>query len=89
MRAENFSPTTVLLNNGMYGTIRMHHMRECLTNVHGTELRNPDFVARWRRRMATRECAFARTQKFQPALVAGLDPAVITTLATLSVIREA
>jgi acetolactate synthase-1/2/3 large subunit len=35
----------VVINNGMYGTIRMHQEREYPTRVIGTELRNPDFAA--------------------------------------------
>jgi acetolactate synthase-1/2/3 large subunit len=35
----------VVVDNGMYGTIRMHQEREYPTRVHGTELRNPDFAA--------------------------------------------
>ncbi|WP_028035380.1 thiamine pyrophosphate-binding protein [Chelativorans sp. J32] len=35
----------VVVNNGMYGTIRMHQEREFPHHVHGTTLRNPDFVA--------------------------------------------
>ena len=35
----------VVVDNGMYGTIRMHQEREYPTRVHGTELKNPDFAA--------------------------------------------
>ena len=35
----------LLLNNGMYGTIRMHQEREYPRRVSGTTLRNPDFCA--------------------------------------------
>jgi len=35
----------VLLNNGMYGTIRMHQEREYPTHVSGSALQNPDFSA--------------------------------------------
>src|SRR5690606_6008935 len=34
----------VIVNNGMYGTIRMHQEREFPRRIHGTTLRNPDFV---------------------------------------------
>jgi acetolactate synthase-1/2/3 large subunit len=37
-------PIVVLVNNGMYGTIRMHQEREYPARVYGTALRNPDFV---------------------------------------------
>ncbi len=35
----------IVVNNGMYGTIRMHQEREFPGNVHGTALVNPDFAA--------------------------------------------
>ena len=39
------APLIVLLvNNGMFGTIRMHQEREYPARVYGTALRNPDFV---------------------------------------------
>ncbi|HRK19539.1 MAG TPA: thiamine pyrophosphate-binding protein [Hyphomicrobiaceae bacterium] len=36
---------TVVVNNGMYGTIRMHQEREYPSRVVGTRLTNPDFAA--------------------------------------------
>ena len=38
-------PIVLVLNNAMYGTIRMHQERHYPTRVVGTELGNPDFVA--------------------------------------------
>jgi acetolactate synthase I/II/III large subunit len=35
----------ILVNNGMYGTIRMHQERDYPARVYGTDLRNPDFAA--------------------------------------------
>ena len=35
----------IVVNNGMYGTIRMHQERHYPGRVSGTELRNPDFAA--------------------------------------------
>ena len=35
----------VVVNNGMYGTIRMHQEREYPKRISGTELVNPDFAA--------------------------------------------
>lgn len=35
----------ILINNGMYGTIRMHQEREFPTHISGSSLHNPDFVA--------------------------------------------
>ncbi len=34
----------IIINNGMYGTIRMHQEREFPGRVYGTDLKNPDFV---------------------------------------------
>jgi acetolactate synthase I/II/III large subunit len=38
-------PVFIVVNNGMYGTIRMHQEREYPDRVIGTDLVNPDFVA--------------------------------------------
>ena len=35
---------TIVVNNGMYGTIRMHQEREYPGRISGTELQNPDFA---------------------------------------------
>ncbi len=89
----------VLLNNGSYGTIRMHQEREFPTHISGSELRNPDFAALARAYGYAGEC-IARTDEFEPALRAALarregtlievmlDAEVITTRGTLSGIRE-
>lgn len=37
-------PVILLLNNAMYGTIRMHQERHYPTRISGTEIVNPDFV---------------------------------------------
>jgi acetolactate synthase-1/2/3 large subunit len=90
----------VLLNNGMFGTIRMHQEREYPQHVAGTSLRNPDFVALAQAYgyAATR---VRQTAEFEPALLAALarpegtlievmlDPEVITTRGTLSAITRA
>ena len=39
----------VVVDNGMYGTIRMHQEREYPKNVAGSTLVNPDFVAHVRK----------------------------------------
>jgi acetolactate synthase-1/2/3 large subunit len=36
---------TLIVDNGTYGTIRMHQEREYPNRVVGTQLRNPDFAA--------------------------------------------
>lgn len=38
-------PIVFILNNGMYGTIRMHQERHYPDRVSGTKIENPDFVA--------------------------------------------
>ncbi|WP_298926679.1 thiamine pyrophosphate-binding protein [uncultured Ramlibacter sp.] len=89
----------VLLNNGMYGTIRMHQEREYPTHVSGSQLSNPDFVA-LAKAYGYEGVRITRTAEFEPAFVAALerkqgtlievvlDPEVITTRGTLSGITE-
>jgi acetolactate synthase-1/2/3 large subunit len=88
----------VVINNGMYGTIRMHQEREYPGRVSGTALRNPDFAALARAYGAHGECV-SSTAEFEPALERTLasgkpavieiriDPEAITPRATLSGIR--
>ena len=90
----------VLLNNGMYGTIRMHQEREYPAHVSGSSLNNPDFAA-LARAYGYEGVRITRTEEFEPALLQALardrgtlievmlDPEVITTRTTLSAIREA
>ena len=90
----------VLLNNGMYGTIRMHQEREYPGRVMGTQLANPDFCALARAYGYAAERVEA-TAQFEAALLRALaapvgtlieiplDPEVITTRGTLSAIRAA
>lgn len=89
----------VLLNNGMFGTIRMHQEREYPAHVAGTALRNPDFVA-LAQAYGYAGQRITRTDEFEPALMAALarpqgslievvlDPEVISTRGTLSAIRD-
>lgn len=90
----------VLLNNGMFGTIRMHQEREYPTKVSGTALRNPDFCALARAYGYAAE-RVTETAQFEEALLRALaadtgtlieiplDPEVITTRGTLSGITKA
>ena len=90
----------VLLNNGTYGTIRMHQEREYPTRVSGSDLRNPDFCAQARAYGYAAEQVRA-TAEFEPALERALAAdcgtlieiplaaEVITTRATLQTITEA
>jgi len=90
----------VLLNNGMYGTIRMHQEREYPAHVSGSSLNNPDFAA-LARAYGYQGVRITQTAEFEPALRQALtsdqgtlievmlDPEVITTRTTLSAIRQA
>ena len=89
----------VLLNNGMYGTIRMHQERDYPTHVVGTALVNPDFVG-LARAYGYAGVRITKTTEFEAELLAAmarkegtlievmLDPEVITTRGTLTAIRE-
>ena len=90
----------VLLNNGMFGTIRMHQEREYPRHQAGTELRNPDFAA-LARAYGYAGVKITRTDEFEAQLIAALErsegtlievalnPEVITTRGTLSAITQA
>jgi acetolactate synthase-1/2/3 large subunit len=90
----------LVVNNGMYGTIRMHQEREYPTRVSGTELRNPDFAALARaygafgakvKRTADFAPTFEEALAFDgPSLIElVLDPEALTVRASLSQIRNA
>jgi acetolactate synthase-1/2/3 large subunit len=90
----------VVVNNGMYGTIRMHQERHYPDRVIGTELKNPDFAALARAYGAVGETV-NRTEEFAPAFerarTAGkpslieirVDPEALTPRQSLSQIRAA
>jgi acetolactate synthase I/II/III large subunit len=70
---------TVVIDNGSYGTIRMHQEREFPRRVIGTDLTNPDFAA-WARSFGAWGATVERTEEFPDALaqaVAVGGPAVI------------
>jgi len=88
----------IVVNNRMYGTIRMHQEREYPGRVSGTELRNPDFAALARAyglhgEVVESTAAFAPA--FERALAAPssallelrIDPEAITPRTTLSALR--
>jgi acetolactate synthase-1/2/3 large subunit len=92
--------TIVVIDNGQYGTIRMHQEREFPGRPFGTALRNPDFAAYARAfgaegfsvtdRGAFAEAFAAARRCGRPALVhVRIDPEAITPTATLTSIREA
>ncbi len=89
----------IVVNNGMYGTIRMHQEREYPGRVVGTRLVNPDFAA-FAESFGAHGETVTETAQFMPAferaLAAGkaavielkIDPEAITPRQTLSQIRE-
>jgi acetolactate synthase-1/2/3 large subunit len=89
----------LVVNNGLYGTIRMHQEREYPGRVFGTELKNPDFAA-YARAFGGHGETVARTEEFAPAFERAqasgkpalielkIDPDAITPATTLSAIRE-
>ena len=93
----------LLLNNGMFGTIRMHQEREFPTHNMGSGLRNPHF-ANLAKAYGYEGVRISKTEEFEPALVAALrsaledqkgtlievlmDPEAITTRVSLSTITQ-
>jgi acetolactate synthase-1/2/3 large subunit len=89
----------LVVNNGMYGTIRMHQEREYPGRVFGTDLRNPDFAA-YARAFGGHGETVERTEDFAPAFERAsasgkpalielrIDPEAISPATTLSAIRE-
>ncbi len=59
----------LLIDNGMYGTIRMHQERDYPNRVSATELRNPDFVA-YAKAFGGNGALVTKTEEFAPALAA-------------------
>jgi acetolactate synthase-1/2/3 large subunit len=60
------APIVIVVNNGMYGTIRMHQEREYPDRVSGTDLVNPDFAAIGRAYGGIGETV-TKTEEFKPA----------------------
>jgi acetolactate synthase-1/2/3 large subunit len=89
----------LVVNNGMYGTIRMHQEREYPGRLSGTELQNPDFAA-YARAFGGHGELVETTEQFAPAFERArasgkpalielrIDPDAITTSTTLSAIRK-
>jgi acetolactate synthase-1/2/3 large subunit len=88
----------LVVNNGMYGTIRMHQERHFPGRVVGTDLVNPDFAAYARAFGAYGETVTQTSEfadAFERALSAGspallelqIDPEAINPRTTLSAIR--
>jgi acetolactate synthase-1/2/3 large subunit len=91
---------SIVVDNGTYGTIRMHQEREYPGRVSGSDLYNPDFAA-LARAYGWQATTVTATAAFEPALShaieAGvptlihlkLDTDVSTSRTTLSAIRQA
>ena len=89
----------VVVNNGLYGTIRMHQEREYPGRVFGTALSNPDFAA-YARAFGGHGETVERTADFAPAyeravasgkpalIEVKIEPDAITPATTLNAIRE-
>jgi acetolactate synthase-1/2/3 large subunit len=89
----------IVINNGMYGTIRMHQERNYPGRVSGTELRNPDFAALAQAYGLHGEVVTA-TSEFAPAferclgmsrpslIEVRVDPEALTPRLSLTQIRE-
>ncbi len=91
-------PIILILNNGIYGTIRMHQECAWPGRVIGTTLKNPDFITLatsygYHGEHVTRtedfEAAFERAQESGSGAVLELDisPEALTPLQTLSQMR--
>ena len=90
----------VVIDNGMYGTIRMHQENNYPARVSATDLKNPDFAALARAYGGHGE-RVETTEEFQPAferaLASGkpailhcmLDPQAITAARTIDELRAA
>ncbi|RJF66115.1 thiamine pyrophosphate-binding protein [Rhodopseudomonas palustris] len=91
---------TIIADNGMYGTIRMHQEREFPGRVAATELHNPDFAA-YARAFGGFGATVEKTAEFAAAFAAArssglpsiihlkIDPDAILPGATLSKIKQA
>jgi acetolactate synthase I/II/III large subunit len=89
----------LLLNNGMFGTIRMHQEREYPQNISGTRLANPDFAGLARAYGYAGVC-ITHTEQFEAELISALtrsegtlievtlNPEVISTRGTLTQITQ-
>ena len=89
----------LVVDNGMYGTIRMHQERKYPGRTVGTSLTNPDFAA-YATSFGAQGELVERTEEFAPALERALaagrpallhlrvDPEAITPQTTLSALRE-
>jgi acetolactate synthase-1/2/3 large subunit len=96
---HNANVIFLVINNGMYGTIRMHQEREYPGRTVATALKNPDFAAYAAafggfgvkvEKTGDFPAAFAAAEKSgKPAIIhLKVDPEAITPMTTLAQIRE-
>jgi acetolactate synthase-1/2/3 large subunit len=91
---------SIVVDNGSYGTIRMHQEREYPGRISGTDLFNPDFV-QFAQAFGWRGARVERTDQFEPTFAEAmaadrptllhllLDADVITSRTSLKAIRQA
>jgi len=96
----DLKPLFLVVNNGIYGTIRMHQERDYPDRQVATALKNPDFAA-YAQSFGAHGETVTRSEDFPAALERALganrcavlelrtDPEAINTRTTLSAIREA
>jgi acetolactate synthase I/II/III large subunit len=72
----------VVVDNGTYGTIRMHQERDFPARVSGTALTNPDFV-QLARAYGWRSERVETTAQFEPAFARALEAGASTLLHVL------
>jgi acetolactate synthase I/II/III large subunit len=70
---------SIVVDNGTYGTIRMHQEREYPGRVSGSDLFNPDFAA-LARAYGWRADVIDHTAAFEPALQRAIDAGTPTLL---------
>jgi len=98
-RQYDANVTFIVVNNGMYGTIRGHQERTFPGRPSGTDLTNPDFV-RYAEAFGIPAYKVEATQHFAPALRDAnatqgpalieivLDPETVSSRATLTQVRD-
>jgi acetolactate synthase-1/2/3 large subunit len=96
----NLPLVVVIIDNGMYGTIRMHQEKHYPGRISATQLKNPDFSA-YARAFGGHGERVEKTEEFGPAIdravASGLpaiihcliDPEAITPTTTISKLRAA
>ena len=96
----NLPIVVVIIDNGMYGTIRMHQEKHYPGRISATQLRNPDFAA-YARAFGGHGERVEKTEEFGPAferaVASGqpailhllIDPEAITPTTTIAKLRAA